>query len=417
MSLFRPEALTAQTDRLHGDIMLARPLAGWVLAWGAAAVAASILAFLFLGHYTKRTTATGVLVPLGGALRILAPAAGVVTELRVHEGEFVRKGQVLAVLADERRLGAGSGERLADVLERSYADKKLSLLREKETTARLTQQSRDALIRRLAQMHVELQQAQRESALIQTRIAYSRKNGERQRQLAAAHFVSEQAVQQTDEELTDLQARLAGAERTRSSLLREIAASEDDLRQLPTRTESQLAEIDRNLATLTQENSEAAARDRYAITAPADGIVTNLLAEVGQSVGNQPLATLLPAGAKLEAQLFLTSRAVGFVEPGQNVRLRYQAYPYQKFGQYSGIVATVSRSQLAAADLPPTLPNVQNAEGLYRISVRLAKQQVSTYGKATPLTAGMLVEADIEQDTRRLIEWVFEPLYSLGGAL
>lgn len=102
---------------------------------------------------------------------------------------------------------------------------------------------------------------------------------------------------------------------------------------MPTRTESQLAEIDRNLATLTQENSEAAARDRYAITAPADGIVTNLLAEVGQSVGNQPLATLLPAGAKLEAQLFLTSRAVGFVEPGQSVRLRYQAYPYQKFGQ------------------------------------------------------------------------------------
>ena len=53
MNLFRPEALTAQTDRLHGDIMLARPLAGWVLAWGAAA----ILAILFLGHYTKRTTA------------------------------------------------------------------------------------------------------------------------------------------------------------------------------------------------------------------------------------------------------------------------------------------------------------------------------------------------------------------------
>ena len=94
MSLFRPEALTAQTDRLHGDIMLARPLSGWLLAWGAAAVAASILAFLFLGHYTKRTTATGVLVPLGGALRIQAPTAGVISELRVHEGELVRKGQI-----------------------------------------------------------------------------------------------------------------------------------------------------------------------------------------------------------------------------------------------------------------------------------------------------------------------------------
>jgi len=82
MALFRAEALAAQTDRLHGDIMLARSLAGWMLGWGAAAVAATLIAFLFLGHYTKRTTAIGVLVPLGGALRIQAPSAGVITEAR-----------------------------------------------------------------------------------------------------------------------------------------------------------------------------------------------------------------------------------------------------------------------------------------------------------------------------------------------
>lgn len=132
MSLFRPEALTAQTDRLHGDIMLARPLAGWMLGWGAAAVAATLIAFLFLGHYTKRTTATGVLVPMDGALRIQAPAAGVIAELRVHEGELVRKGLVLAVLADERRIGSGSGERLVGLHERSYSDKRTSLLHEEK---------------------------------------------------------------------------------------------------------------------------------------------------------------------------------------------------------------------------------------------------------------------------------------------
>lgn len=416
MSLFRHEVLAAQTDRLHGDIVLARPFGWWLIAWCAALIAASVMALLIFGTYTKRTTAAGVLVPKGGALRILPPTTGVIAEVRVRDGDHVRKGQVIAVLADERRLADASG-RFADALVRSIDEKRVGLERERETARTLANQNTDALQRRLAKLREELGQVDRELALHRTRISYARRGLERQQQLADARFVAESAVQTKEEELTDLQARLASAERSRTALLRDIASAEDDLRSQPARTESQLAGFDRSLAALEQESLEARARDHVAITAPADGTITNLLAEVGQSVGNQPLATLLPKGAELEAQLFLPSRAVGFVEVGQAVRLRYQAFPYQKFGQYAGHVARVSRSQLAAADLPPTLPSAQGGEGLYRINVRLASQQVSPYGKPTPLTAGMLVEADIVQDTRRLIEWVFEPLYSLAGRI
>ena len=130
--------------------------------------------------------------------------------------------------------------------------------------------------------------------------------------------------------------------------------------------------------------------------------------------------SIVPEAAQLQAHLFAPSGAVGFVEAGQAVRLRYAGYPYQKFGQYDGEVLAVSRSPLSSQELPSALANLGQqlgGEGLYRITVKLASQSVNTYGRAQPLSAGMQLEADVLQDTRRVIEWIFEPALSLKGKL
>ena len=97
--------------------------------------------------------------------------------------------------------------------------------------------------------------------------------------------------------------------------------------------------------------------------------------------------------------------------------MRYAAYPFQKFGQYDGEVTQVSRTALAPSELPPQLALPAHAEGLYRITVRLATPHVMAYGRPQSLTAGMQLEADVMQERRRLVEWVFEPLIALGRKL
>jgi len=113
--------------------------------------------------------------------------------------------------------------------------------------------------------------------------------------------------------------------------------------------------------------------------------------------------------------LYISSRAVGFVKPGKKVLLRYEAYPYQKFGQPEGVVATVSRAPIPAAELSYTLPNMSigpnAAETYYRLEVIIPKQTITAYGKEEPLQAGMMLQADILLETRKLYEWLFEPLY------
>jgi membrane fusion protein len=130
------------------------------------------------------------------------------------------------------------------------------------------------------------------------------------------------------------------------------------------------------------------------------------------------LASLLPADAKLQAHLFAPSSAVGFVRADQTVQLRYQAFPYQKFGHQSGAVAQVSRSPLQAAELaglPLAAAIMASGEPLYRITVTLNQQSVAAYGKAQTLSPGMQLEADVQLDRRRLIEWLFEPVLGIAG--
>ena len=145
--------------------------------------------------------------------------------------------------------------------------------------------------------------------------------------------------------------------------------------------------------------------------APVAGLVANRLVEPGQAVqAGQPLLTLLPAGSHLRAQLFVPSRAVGFIEPGDKVLLRYQAFPYQKFGHHEGVVRRVSRSAVPGA-------GGQGAEPFYRVLVDIHRQSITAYGREEPLRPGMLLEADIMGEHRKLYEWVLEPLYSVTGRL
>lgn len=61
-----------------------------------------------------------------------------------------------------------------------------------------------------------------------------------------------------------------------------------------------------------------------------------------------------------------------------------------------------------------------NRDGLqgatvYRITVDLPRQYITAYGRHENLKPGMLLDADIMGEKRRLIEWLVEPLYSVAG--
>lgn len=158
------------------------------------------------------------------------------------------------------------------------------------------------------------------------------------------------------------------------------------------------------------------------MTAPQGGTVTAIVAEIGGPADtSRPLLSIVPAGSELQAHLYGSSRTVGFLKPGQTVLLRYEAYPYQKFGHHQGVIASISRSPLSPDAMDPQLATLAGHAGgnepVYRITVDLERQTILAYGEALPLQPGMRLQADIALETRSIYEWILDPLYTLTGKL
>jgi membrane fusion protein len=220
-------------------------------------------------------------------------------------------------------------------------------------------------------------------------------------------------------ELLDQRQRLGELDRAKNAIARDLVNVQADLRdlQLQARKDEQVAI--RNVSLADQDLTENEARREIWIRSPQSGIMTGVTAAPGQAVNvSQPLGTLLPENSQLEAELYAPSRSVGFIKSGMTVMIRYQAYSYQKFGQFRGEVREVSGAGMRPDELPLAggmLTGNSSSEPLYRIRVNLDRQSVQAYGKEQPLKPGMALDASILLERRRLYEWILEPLYSVTG--
>lgn len=214
----------------------------------------------------------------------------------------------------------------------------------------------------------------------QRRIHLGQRTASSYQSLYGKKYISAEQLRQKQEDVLDQRARLQALERERTALTHELGM-------------------------------------QYSvIAATRDGVATAVAAEVGQMVdGRRPLLHIMPADATLHAELFAPSRAVGFVRAGDRVLLRYHAYPYQHFGHHTGTVSWVSKTAIAASDLPDAMPGSDSGGPWFEVRVKLDEQSVVAYGKTQPLQAGMTLEADILQERRRLYEWLLDPLFTLSG--
>lgn len=413
--LFRPQALEGQRQQWLGEVRLARPLRLWLLTLLAVLAAAVIGTWLVWGQYTRKLTAPGVLVPDRGWVRVMPPQAGLVLERRVAEGQAVQAGDVLYVLGLERSTREGGEQQR---VQQALTARQQALEGGVRAQQQLAQTQVAALARRLVQLQGEREQLDAQAQLQQQRLALAQQSLARLEGLQRDSFVSPAQVQAQAEEVLRLNAQGKELERQRAALAREAEALAGQQRELPLQAQARVSELQRDIAEVGQFAVESDARRELLVRAPQTGTVGALQAEPGHwAAADAALATVLPAGAQLQAQLFAPSSALGFVREGQAVQLRVAAFPYQKFGHVGGRVTQVSRAPLQAAELaalPLPALAARPGEPLYRITVALERASVLAHGRPEPLVAGMQLDAAVLLERRRLVEWLFEPLIGLA---
>lgn len=414
--LFRKAALEARQTRPHGSIILIRPLSVNLMTAGVAFMCTIVLAYLCLATYARRSTVDGVLSPAGGIVRVYSPQGGIIQAKHVVDGMLVKRGDLLYSISSDR-LGAGADGNQAGI-SAQVRRRRDSLTEELAKTRQLQQEELDALAQKIGGQVNELAKLGDQLGGQRARVAFAEAAVRRARDLVNQHFVSSEQLDQKSVDLLEQQNRLQALERDRINLERELAAQRNVQRSAPLRHQNALAAITRNIDSIGQELSESEAKRGIDIRAAESGRVTLAAAEVGQFVDPSKLLTvIIPERSPLLAYLYAPSRAIAFVSPGDDVLLRYDAYPYQKFGNAHGKVVNVSQTALASNEFQERAAGRsggQASEPVYRITVALNQQWIDDDRARLPLQPGMTLNADVLLERRRLIEWILEPLFGVA---
>lgn len=417
MSLFRKESEEYQNNALHGEIIIPTSFGALFNVFITFTLLLGIALFIFYGSYTRKAHLTGIVMPSSGLVKITPQYAGYVIRQTASEGKHVVAGEPIYHISGEHYNGQGEGTLAAMSL--SLKTQYAMLASQQSLELYDNSQQQRAAQQRIASLKPMIKSAEQRLSLAMNQAKLVLSVMERYKKLADTYYVSDIEYQQKK---IDVSTALQNVEDQRQQLLQlnnAVATAEDDLQHIIFQGESRKAELGRQLQVLKQQKDELSGQENFTLTAPVSGTVAAVLVRQGQSVrASEPVMTLVPDNARLQIELYATSQKVGFLQPGQRVTLRFNAFPYQKFGVQHGIIREISRTTLMPSDLLSVSPIVwKENEGHYRVIVEPENTFIVAYGKKEPLRPGMTLEGDVSLDTRHLWEWLTEPLWSLKGKL
>lgn len=363
--------------------------APWVsrtLAWLLIGLFAAALLAAIVVRVPETVRSPFVLVPEGGADPIQSPRGAVVEEVRVREGESVRKGETLFVLrVDEVR------EWRAEIDEREQA-----LRTAVETSRNLEETHR-------AEMRIkegEIEQARREIAFRTEHLRIMGDLVRRAETLARSGLIAEMELASHQLSLSESQKDLELARKTLAQTILERGALETQRARQRLAERSAVEESRIRIASLAQPLA-ASSNDLLEVRAPYDAVCLNVAQRSSGGVvgAGDELCQLTPATRRLQARLLLPEAGLPRLEPRQPVRLLFDAFPYQRYGAVTGAIDWISPAAVARAD------------GSDFVGIAsLEKDEIRAGGATFPLKAGMKGEARITVGRRALIEFLFEPL-------
>ncbi|WP_039036126.1 HlyD family secretion protein [Shewanella sp. ECSMB14102] len=410
-SLFRKQAVEAQKQKLHGDISLAQPLSIYNSAFIIFVVVTAIAVFLSCSHYARKETVRGYLVPNKGLIKTFANRSGNVEKLHVSEGALVQEGDPLVTIVFRRSMT--SGEELSESLIGELKQQLDLLEAERVVNQRMLADESVRLRTAISDNQSSLSVIPNLEKLLSEKLSMQLSQQNQHKKLYQDGFLSELDYQSQQEKLINIRQEIENVKSNKVTVSSQLNASQAELKLLPYQYALKESEIKRRRSDLQRQIDETENNYRYVIRAAEAGTVAAIQIVDGEFIAtNRPLMSLIPQGAELVAELLLPTRSAGFIREGDEARLRFDAFPYQRFGFLESHISRIDKALLldGEARVPVNL-----SEPVYRIRTQLSKQDMLAYGEAFPLKSGMLLEADIVLDRRSLLDWLLDPIYSLKG--
>ncbi|MGJ8561330.1 MAG: HlyD family secretion protein [Litorimonas sp.] len=358
---------------------------------------------LLLGNFSDVVRSSGWLKPDKGLVKVLAPQFGNVEHLHVRQGDEVAKGQPIATLDLDTNIVGNrkSVEASLSEIDKQIDEHTLSI----ELSYAQNQQSEKALRREINSLEEELDLILTEARLLGVRMDESSQLTDRFEDLFKNEVVSMLELRQQREQNLILQQSMVRLEKSIVTLREQINAKKSDAEAISLTHQQLLSEKRRITSGLRESKYNLAQRGIITLVSPIDGRIAAIPLYDGLSVTqNELIATVLPSGGKLEAEIFVPSKDASLINIGQDARIKFHGFPYQRYGVMKGTVSSFSKTIFLPGELSNSL---QSNEPVYRIVVEIEEQSIRAENGIFPLQSGMTLDADIVRGKIKLWQLFF----------
>jgi HlyD family type I secretion membrane fusion protein len=386
-------------------------------------------------------TSAGRIVPSGGSLYISPFDTGIVRQVLVKAGEVVKKGQALATLdptftqADlvqlQQKLGSDEAAVARLEAERSehpyrfdaadrYQSLQGSIWQKRQAEYRSNLADFDARIR---STEAQVVQFQTDSMQYANRLQLAGNVEKLYQPLLEKGYVSKLQVMQATDERTEMGRLLADAQNQMAALrqtLASVKAQRDAfLQKWHSDTGTELVSV-RNDLNVTRQNLDKARKlsELSTLNAPAAAVVLSVgkvssgsVAAGGssQTQGQEPLFTLVPLDAALEANVNVTAGDIGFISVGDVVQLKLDAYRFMRHGTAKGVIKAISEGSFTTDE------NNTPVNPYFKVRVSIEEVHLRNVPANFRLVPGMTLVGDIMVGKRTLLSYLVEGALRTGS--
>lgn len=409
--LFRRQVLEKNKTTCFGKAVIITPIHYSIILFFIFTSVIFLLIFLFCSDYAKKEKVKGYLVPTNGLARVYSHTSGVVSQIAVKEGDIVNQGDTLLSVSNDKFLENSLNSDKEKIKE---LDNQINIINGqlvqydnlfKERESRL-----NSIINFLKQEQVELVL---QGKLLQNRVQLAKERLADIKKLQFDDFASQSEVKTQLDLVLDFQQRIQEYNTVVLKSETNLANALNDKARLPFEKQQQIDLLNIEKSKLSNNKVAILESNNLVLKAPISGVISSIKLNVGEFASSGDyLITIIPTDSLLEAEVFIPTRAIAFIKEGDEVNIKLDAFPFQKFGITQGQVSHVSKNIIFSAE---TASKLSFNEPVYKIKVKLAQQHIKAYGNQTSLIPGMLLQADINTGKRTLIEWLLEPLFIING--
>lgn len=409
--LFRVNVVIDDNDRAwSGEAIASTPISFLYASLASVVILLLIIFFLNILNYSKKVDVVGQIKSDKGLAKVFSDRVGVIDEIYISEGDVVKEGDVLLKIVP-------SGEEIDGPVYENVIAKiqdQIALHEKAFYFARSNLERKKSEISENIDSYTDLISSGKNKLKYQKeKVKTYQSELDDIKKLVSNNQMAKISINEKKEQIIDAQLNLIGMEERLNELSTKLKIMSLEKADIEKNIAEELNRTNLLKSQLNQKIVELESSEAFMVKASASGVVSAVLVERASAIqGGNELLSIIPSGSQWLAEIYAPSAAIGNVNVGQNINLKYSAFPYQKYGIYRAEVSNISKTILSPRSIPEVL---RIEDSSYRIIAELKDQHVNYLGEEFNLQSGMQFSAELVIEKRSLIGWFMGPIYDIAN--